>query len=69
VAGALSELVKVIEVSGTQSIQGVYKEHFDVQGHFGLSLQASSDGYQSICFVTRHQPGDLMGKQPISMKP
>lgn len=36
-AEALSELVKVIEVSGTQSIPGVYRTlFFDGQGHFGL---------------------------------
>lgn len=66
---ALSELMKVIEVSGAQSIQDVYRTlPLTAKDTLGFKLRASSKGYQSICFVTNRLPRDLVGKQPISIK-
>lgn len=69
-AEALSELMKVIEVSGARSIQDVYRTlSLTAKDTLGFKLQANSKGCQSICFVTRRLPRDLVGKQPISINP
>ena len=59
----LSELMKVIEVSGAQSIQDVYRTlPLTAKDTSGLKLQASSKGYQSICFCDRALAKGFSGK-------